>query len=465
MRLKQRPEDFSVKEAYRFDATADGRYRVYLMDKQKVSTFEAVERICRRYRLHPGAVSYCGLKDKQGRTEQIIAIDGRDIEFQEDDLRLKPLGRCAEPLSSANLTANRFAVTVRGLRENELARIPQAVAALQRTGLINYFDSQRFGGVKHGQGFIAKDLVKGNAEHALYNYMAHPSTMDKTDDAKVKQFWKDNWGDWRKRCPWPAVAKYRRILVHLQEHPGDWVGAFLKIESRPRAMILFEYQSYLWNEGVKEVIRSLFHEDACLSLGYQAGRLLFPVEGPRSAFEELRKMSFPLLSAGSPLPNPRIRAAVERVFQRERLTQLQLTLPKGLFFKHEERPIVVEPGKLVVGKPADDEMNRGFAKVNVAFTLPPGAYATLVTRRLFWFSALEDEADKSGELHPRAKKAIEGSFGPGAARGPNAELKPPAPPPAPKLGFREKAAIKKAKRAADRAQAPVKKEKVTPRKK
>ena len=42
MRIKQRPEDFSVRESYRFDPVPDGRYRVYLMDKQKLSTFEAV---------------------------------------------------------------------------------------------------------------------------------------------------------------------------------------------------------------------------------------------------------------------------------------------------------------------------------------------------------------------------------------------------------------------------------------
>ena len=80
VRLKQKPEDFSVKESYRFDEDPEGRYRVYLMDKQKLSTFEAVERIRTRFGLRPGAISYCGLKDKQGRTEQLIAVDGAEVE-------------------------------------------------------------------------------------------------------------------------------------------------------------------------------------------------------------------------------------------------------------------------------------------------------------------------------------------------------------------------------------------------
>ena len=58
VRIKQRPEDFSVRESYRFDPVPDGRYRVYLMDKQKLSTFEAVERIRSRFGLRPGAISF-----------------------------------------------------------------------------------------------------------------------------------------------------------------------------------------------------------------------------------------------------------------------------------------------------------------------------------------------------------------------------------------------------------------------
>jgi len=84
MKLKQRPEDFQVTESWRFDEAPRGRHHVYLMDKQKLSTFEAVDRICERFRIPRAAVSYCGLKDKQGRTTQLLAIEGaaRRIDLQ-----------------------------------------------------------------------------------------------------------------------------------------------------------------------------------------------------------------------------------------------------------------------------------------------------------------------------------------------------------------------------------------------
>ena len=194
VRIKQRPEDFSVRESYRFDPVPDGRYRVYLMDKQKLSTFEAVERIRSRFGLRPGAISFCGLKDKQGRTEQLIAVDGAEVDFQEPDLRLKPLGRTGRPLSAENTTSNRFSVTVRALTDEDLRELPRAAAEVNRLGVVNYFDSQRFGSLKHGQGFIAKDLIRGDFEAALKNYLAKPSPLDRSDDAKVKQFWQAELG-------------------------------------------------------------------------------------------------------------------------------------------------------------------------------------------------------------------------------------------------------------------------------
>lgn len=457
MKIKQRPEDFVVREAYRVDWDPKGPWRVYLMDKQKLSTFEAVERICAHFRIPPKRVSFCGLKDKQGRTEQLVAIHGLEEQLQEPDLRLKYLGRTREPLSADNLTANRFSITVRDLSEEDVARLPQSVSEVRRVGVINYFDSQRFGALKHSQGFIAKDLIRGDVEQALRNYMAKPSPLDESEDAKVKEFWAKNWGNWAKKCPYKAARKYRNILLYLQENPKDFAGAFLRIETRYRTLLLYEYQSYLWNEGVRRLLLGYLPAEEMISIRYQAGRLLFPRELPRETLEDLRRRTFPLLGPDSAFEDARTARAVFETLRQERIRLDDLALPHlpGMFFKHEERPVIIYPGKLVVGKPRPDELNRGRLKVNVAFTLPPGAYATLVTRRLFWFAVLEEEAREKGELHPVAEAMLTRAFG-----GPSsavARLVPKAkvPPsePRPKMGFLERQRRKKEERAARRAAA------------
>ncbi|HEX4804252.1 MAG TPA: tRNA pseudouridine(13) synthase TruD [Myxococcaceae bacterium] len=403
VRIKQRPEDFSVKESFRFAPVRHGRYRVYLMTKQKLSTFEAAEQIRRRFGLKPGAVAFCGLKDKQGTTEQLVSIDGADVALQEPRLRLKFLGFSDIPVSSENTTSNRFAVTVRALQREDLSQLTAAAAEVSRLGIVNYFDSQRFGSLKHGQGFIAKDLLRGDFETALRNYMAKPSAMDKSEDAKVKAFWRDNWGRWHRRAPFAAGGKYERILGALRKRPGDFVKAFLQIDRSYRALILFTYQSYLWNEGVRRLLQLCLPRESLFPQPYQAGTLLFVRDADRATLEYLRALGFPLLAPDTSIADEKVQLAVDWVLAKEKLSLADLRI-KGagqqLFFRHEERPVLIYPQKLVLGRPLLDELNAGSLKLNVAFTLPPGSYATLVIRRLFPLSYREDEPPREPANRP-----------------------------------------------------------------
>jgi len=400
MRLKQRPEDFSVTESWRFDEDPSGPWRVYLMDKQKLTTFEAVERICTRFKVPRADVSYCGLKDKQGRTTQLVAVKGREVLLQDDDLRLKAMGRSREPLSARNTTSNRFAVTVRDLSEEDVARLPVTLAEVQRLGVVNYFDSQRFGPLKHGQGFMVKELMRGDFETALKNVIAHPSELDASHDAKVKQFWKEHWGEWDARNPYPGAERYEAVLKWLKKHPTDYRGAFLRTEPRWRALQVFTYQSWLWNEGVRQLLRDVVGVQHLVSIRYQAGSLLFPRELDGAQARWFAKATFPLLGPDSTFTDPRIEKAALSVLQREEQALSSLVIPgtPEIHFDHEERPLVSHPGRLVVGDARPDELNRGRLKLNVAFTLLPGAYATLVVKRLFAWTLEPGAAKKAAAL-------------------------------------------------------------------
>jgi tRNA pseudouridine13 synthase len=131
------------------------------------------------------------------------------------------------------------------------------------------------------------------------------------------------------------------------------------------------------------------------------------------------------------------------------MTLADLAVPgtPEIHFEPEERPLVSFPGRLAVGEARDDELNEGRLRVNVAFTLEPGAYATLVVKRLFQWT-LEPRRDAEGR---------------GRRRAPRPELPPrsapegaPAPPPKegapavpePRLGFlARKRAEKEARKA------------------
>ena len=112
-----------------------------------------------------------------------------------------------------------------------------------------------------------------------------------------------------------------------------------------------------------------------------------------------------------------VERAALAVLAREDMTLESLRVPgtTQIHFDPEERPLLVVPGKLVIGAPERDELNRDRdrLRVNVAFTLPPGAYATLVVKRLFWWTLSPQPRAKpvpkrrptQQEIHAERKKS------------------------------------------------------------
>jgi len=215
--------------------------------------------------------------------------------------------------------------------------------------------------------------------------MARPSELDLSGDAKVKAFWKEHWGEWERRNPHRGAERYAPVVRWLREHPKDFRGAILRTEPRWRGLQVFAYQSWLWNEGVKRYLRDVVGIGRLVAIRYQAGTLLFPRELDAGLTRALRDLTFPLLAPATRFADPALERAALSVLGREDMALGDLAVPgtPEIHFEPEERPVLVFPGRLTLGEARPDELNRGRWRVNVAFTLPPGAYATLVVKRLF----------------------------------------------------------------------------------
>jgi tRNA pseudouridine13 synthase len=189
------------------------------------------------------------------------------------------------------------------------------------------------------------------------------------------------------------------------------VRAFLQIESDYRAMLLFTYQSYLWNEGVRRYLQLLLPREHLFPMQYQAGTLLFHRDASPEVLHALRDATFPLLGPDTTFSDPKVEEAAQWTLQKEKISLQDLRIEEAsklLFFKSEERPVLVFPHKLVLGKARPDDVNRGNTKVNVAFTLPPGAYATLVVKRLFHFRWREDTREEiRASQRPRLAEVLD----------------------------------------------------------
>ena len=162
MKLKQRPEDFSVTESWRFDHDPRGAVVRLPHGQAEALHLRGGGAAPRR---GPGPARRRELLRAQGQA-------GADHPARRRPRRPRwssrsptsgssPSGAPPRPLSAANTTSNRFAVTVRDLSEDDVARLTASMAEVRRIGVVDYFDSQRFGSLKHGQGFLVKDLMRG----------------------------------------------------------------------------------------------------------------------------------------------------------------------------------------------------------------------------------------------------------------------------------------------------------------
>jgi tRNA pseudouridine13 synthase len=265
----------------------------------------------------------------------------------------------------------------------------------------------------------------------------------------VKAFWRDHWGEWQLRAPHEAGKRYAPILRRLREDPRDFKGAFLHLDRRLRMMVVFELQSFVWNEGVRRYLTSRIPAAELIGLRYQAGALLFPRALPRALRDELWAKAFPLLAPDSEIPDAGVRQAALGALHAQGLGLGDLRIEGApVFFKHEERPLFVRPGKLRVHDPRPDEFNRGRLKINLSFTLPPGAYATLVVRRALWF-AVEGARPMGAKTAPAAPATRE-------KRKPESDAATKAPPPQERraAGFLARQRARKEAKASRRAAQP-----------
>ena len=155
MRLKQRPADFKVTELLRDGLLVPrAEHRVYRVTKRKLTSLEAAQELAAELDLPAaGEISMAGLKDRQGVTIQYMSVPkGKPLKLRREGLTVEDVGCIDHPLDSEDSEGNSFEIVVRDLGPPELDRARRSLDPVREHGLPNYFDEQRFGNLRHGQG-------------------------------------------------------------------------------------------------------------------------------------------------------------------------------------------------------------------------------------------------------------------------------------------------------------------------
>jgi tRNA pseudouridine13 synthase len=336
--LKLQPRDFLVREVLVLPLSdkADAPFQYLTLRKCGFTTMEAVRVVSRRMELQNADVTYAGLKDEDGITEQLIAVpssamatlpDPAGLSIFESDsrwLQLQPYGRGESPLQIGVLEGNSFKVTVRNLAPAHA----DALARQKKTHLffLNYYDTQRFG-------------VPGRPKHTHL-----------IGRALLQQ----------------DCATALRTLISLEspesELAGRWTGDpedyFAQQDPRTVSFYLAAFGSYEWNSSLRETVAA-----AARSETYSRN-----LEGHTYDYVSSDDAAVKVLTMARALPQARYTYKDRQIASSTSM-----------------RPTVVQT-QVTVSDAVEDEHFSERSRVQLSFFLPSGCYATSAVRQLLGYS-------------------------------------------------------------------------------
>jgi tRNA pseudouridine13 synthase len=392
MKIKVTPEDFTVREESSIQPTFQPQAQaVFRLTKQDWDTFDLIDLLARRLKVLKQDISMGGIKDRHGKTEQLVSIKNRRglpaavrALPQEENFHLEFLGYHPAAITARDIRGNHFTVTIRDIAPERMESIRSNVEIVSRWGVPNYYDEQRFGSARHGRGFMGKEIFRGSRERALRLYF-EPSKFDNPRTRTLKSRVLENWYHWD-RCLEGAFGEYRKILTYLTRHRRAFHKALSLIDRGYLIFVLNAYQSYLFNRILFGFLEDLQkpHGFPADTIPYSQGRFLFYRELAEMLFEQLKSRDLPVPGWDSRIADPRITEITAQVLEDEglELRDLKVRQLSGIYVNGVERPAILLPEDFQVGDVEQDELYPSKRKMTLRFFLPRGGYATLIIKRL-----------------------------------------------------------------------------------
>lgn len=378
-------------------APPTGEHALYELEKRSLSTPEANSWFARELGLKAGLIDYAGLKDKHAHTTQHVSVPRTALSAHAPSTvegrgwRATLVGWLAEPLTAADIDGNAFRIVVRDLAQETIDEMDRRASLLRDRShdgsptlrVVNYFGAQRFGSARHGEGWIARALMKGDFEGALKLAIGTPARKDAGKTRTLTRLLVSRWGDW-KGLVRDIPRMPERHAVEALARGGSFREAFAALPSLTQTMAVEAYQSHLWNRMAHAMVAA-----RCAAAGVRPlksddlfGELLFP------SAKDARPLSDVIVPLLSPITQPRDpwASAMRQVLGAEGITLADLVIP-GLrrpFFGEAPRALMIEAAGVAFEPPEPDDLSsrRGRLQRAVRFTLPRGAYATVVLRAL-----------------------------------------------------------------------------------
>lgn len=381
--IKATPEDFKVEEIAQLPLVPQGAFCVYRLEKRGWNTIDALRELSRNQQIPLNSFSYGGKKDRHAHTSQFIAIEGpriKDVSFEH--LKLTFHGIMDRPMGPDLIEANRFEIAVRQLSGQKSDEIVSRIAKVKEYGFPNYFDDQRFGSFDADQGFLAEKLLLGHLNGAVKIYLTSVYQGDPTAEKKRRSFFLEHWKNW-KMCATQAYTPFeRQAFADLAKGEKESLTVLNRIPQEELSMYFSAFQSFLWNEVARAVIKDKISR-GLIEVDGVTGDYIFYEDVSAADLSYLKNLVIPGAAHNTQMPDElcsRIYAGLleSRGIQKPMFNKIKI---RRAFFKATDRKLIVVPFDLAADVRGDD-LYVGKKMVVLKFTLPRGSYATMLIKRL-----------------------------------------------------------------------------------
>ncbi|MDD8020893.1 MAG: tRNA pseudouridine(13) synthase TruD [Acidobacteriota bacterium] len=380
--IKARPEDFIVEEVASLPLVEKGEFRVYQLTKKNWTTPDIVRFLARLLSISPKAIAYGGKKDKHGLTTQHITIRSqKDFSLEEPNFSLKSIGFMRKPMSPALIEGNRFCITIRQLKAIE--PLLKNLEEVKTYGFPNFFDDQRFRGTRPELGFFADRVLRAHYNGALQIFLQ--SQNIKAADKKNKERMAEiiaNWRNWEKCLELAQGLTEKRIFRTLLLRPDDFLAALEKIPREEISMAYAAFGSYLWNELLRHLLRAKI--DNLKEVEAESGTFLFWSTLNQPTLAYLQALRLPTPAARMHFMDDLSRQLYCRVLEEQNLkfSSFRTRALSRVFFRSFERQVLLYPQDLQVVNSGADELHPKMKSLVLSFSLPRGAFATMLIKRI-----------------------------------------------------------------------------------
>ena len=272
--LKTRVEDFRVEESSKIPALDDkGRFTVARVTMTNWETNRYLRRLARACGINKNRIFSSGLKDKRAITTQILVIDAprRKVESAEiPDSTIEVLGRTHQKVAMGDHDGNRFTIAVRGCCDKSgnpidakeaMSRVHQIRDGLAKSmgsdAFPNWIGPQRFGSTRPVTPQVGAAVIEGDFERAVDLYVGMAGSREGEEAEAFRTSWREDRDPKKSLDLAPQRLGYESsMLQHLVKRPDDYVGAFKTLPNSLQLLMVHSIQSLAFNHSLSQRITS-----------------------------------------------------------------------------------------------------------------------------------------------------------------------------------------------------------------